>query len=154
MWLAAEWQRRPPRVPGGGAQPPFGQDVAAAIWITFSPTLGKVATKAAKWITPLRDKTPMAFLYGEDDKRAASIATELCEQILKIDTPPRPKYTGAKAIKGKGVGQELLQKSAETDEKILNYLTNVLDARGDQPWVNRDTKRAKFDFVQLKQFFK
>lgn len=92
----------------------------------------------------------MAFLYGEDDKSASKLSKEMCEKILKIDTPPRPKYTAARGIGGKIAGVELL--SSKEVKAIVNYLKVVQEeSRGDVPWQDRDSKRAKSDFVDIKR---
>jgi hypothetical protein len=153
LWLAAEWSRRPPRVPGVTNPSAYGQDVTAAVWLSMATTLGNngLGPKLSKWIQPLRDKTPMAFLYGEDDKSASKVAKEMCEKILKIDTPPRPKYTAARGIGGRIAGVELLESSKEV-KAISNYLKKVQEeSRGEVPWQDRDNKRVKVEFVDVKK---
>src|SRR5438132_3910837 len=129
LWLATEWQRRPPRQNGLNL-PPYGEDVGAAVWLSILPTLGhslRPEFQVKKWLGPLRDRTPMFFLYGEEDRTASALATELCDRVLKIDVPPRPKFTGSKAFRTQAGGAGLLtQRSLSVDEKILNYLSNVL----------------------------
>jgi pimeloyl-ACP methyl ester carboxylesterase len=154
MWLASEWFRRPPRVPGVNNPPAYGQDVTAAVWLTMATTLGNngVGPKLSKWIQPLRDKTPMAFLYSEDDKSATKFAKEMTDKILKIDTPPRPKYTAARNVSGRLNGVDILGSTKEV-KAIANYLQKVQeDSRGDVPWQDRDSKRAKVEFVDVKRF--
>jgi alpha/beta hydrolase fold len=155
LWLATEWQRRPPRQNGANL-PPYGEDVAAAVWLSILPTLGhslRPEFQVKKWLGPLRDRTPMFFLYGEEDRTASALATELCDRVLKIDVPPRPKFTGSKPFKTQAAGAGLLtQRSLSADEKILSYLTNVLKSRDDQEWTDRGIKRIQENFVNLKPF--
>jgi hypothetical protein len=155
LWLATEWQRRPPRQNGANL-PPYGEDVAAAVWLSILPTLGhslRPEFQVRKWLGPLRDRTPMFFLYGDEDRTASALATELCDRVLKIDVPPRPRFTGSKSFKTQAAGAGLLaQRSLSADEKILSYLTNVLKSRDDQDWTDRGIKRIQENFVNLKAF--
>jgi pimeloyl-ACP methyl ester carboxylesterase len=155
LWLAAEWQRRPPRQNGQNL-PPYGEDVAAAVWLSILPTLGhsrRPEFRVDKWLGPLRDRTPMFFFYGEEDRTASALAAELCDRVLHIDVPPRPKSTGYKGLKTAAAGAGLLgQRSLGADDKILNYLNNVLESRDEQTWTDRGTKRMQENFVNLKPF--
>jgi pimeloyl-ACP methyl ester carboxylesterase len=155
LWLATEWQRRPPRQIGLNL-PPYGEDIAAAVWLSILPTLGhslRPEFQVKKWLGPLRDRTPMFFFFGEEDRTASALATELCDRVLKIDVPPRPKFTGSKGLKTSAAGAGLLtQRALGVDEKVLNYLTNVLKSRDDQDWMDRGSKRIQENFVNLKAF--
>jgi hypothetical protein len=156
LWLAAEWQRRPARKKGMVTdQSLAGHDIMAAVWLTMVPTLGgALAPKVsiADWIKPQRDRTPMAFFYGEEDKKAADLATTLCNKVLHANVPPRLKHTAVKGVRTRKAGAELLQGSLGTVEKIINYLDNVREARDEQLWVDRETKRGRLDLVPLKRF--
>jgi pimeloyl-ACP methyl ester carboxylesterase len=155
LWLATEWQRRPRRQDGMNA-PPYGQDVAAAVWLSILPTMKnsrRPEFQVDKWIAPLRDRTPMLFLYGEEDRAASAFAGHLCEKVLKVDVPPRLKTTGPKELKTHAAGAALLaQRSLGADEKILSYLNNIMQLRDDQEWMDRSAKRATENFVNLKLF--
>jgi hypothetical protein len=95
----------------------------------------------------------MFFLYGEEDRTASAFATELCDRVLKIDVPPRPKSTGSKGLRTQAAGAGLLtQRSLSADEKIVSYLNNVLKSRDDQAWMDRGTKRIQESFINLKPF--
>jgi dienelactone hydrolase len=155
LWLATEWQRRPPRQNGGNV-PPYGQDVAAAVWLSIQRTLGHSRHpqfQVDKWIGPLRDRTPMFFLYGEEDRVSAAFAQELCDKVLKIDVPPRPKSTGMKGLRSSVAGFGLLQQhSLGAEDKIISYLANIIKSRDDQDWMDRGAKRTQENFVNLKPF--
>jgi pimeloyl-ACP methyl ester carboxylesterase len=155
LWLATEWQRRPPRQNGLNL-PPYGEDVAAAVWLSILPTMGhsrRPEFRVDKWLGPLRDRTPMFFLYGEEDRTASSFTIELCDRALRIDVPPRPKSTGSKGFKTSVAGAGLFnQRSLGVEDKILTYLSNLLKARDNQEWMDRGTKRIQEDFVNLRPF--
>ncbi len=155
LWLATEWQRRPRRQDGENA-PLYGQDIAAGVWLSILPTLKnsrRPEFQVDKWIGPLRDRTPMLFFYGEEDRGASAFSNQLCEKVLKVDVPPRLKTTGAKELKTHAAGAALLaQRSLGADEKILSYLNNIIQLRDDQEWMDRGTKKAQENFVNLKSF--
>lgn len=158
LWLADQWRKGRSQKADPKITPPglMGQDVAAAVWLSITPTLGGPKGQAAtvdKWISPLRDKTPMAFLYGDEDKSATKYATDLCENVLKASTPPRLKLTATLKVKTKAAGVEMLAKDEDMDQ-VLNYLANVLKERDEQAhaWLDRNTKKAKFDFIHLPNY--
>ncbi len=155
LWLATEWQRRPRRQDGVNAAP-YGQDVAAAVWLSILPTMKnsrRPEFQVDKWVAPLRDRTPMLFMYGEEDRAAAAFSSHLCDKILKVDVPPRPKTTGPKELKTHAAGAGLLaQRSLSADEKILSYLSNIMQLRDDQDWMDRSAKKAPENYVNLKLF--
>ena len=155
LWLATEWQRRPPRQNGVNV-PPYGEDVAAAVWLSILPTMKssrRPEFQVDKWIAPLRDRTPMLFLYGEEDRASSGFTTHLCEKILKIDVPPRLKTTGAKPLATHAAGAGLLtQRSLGADDKIITYLNNIIPMRDDRDWMDRGVKKAQESFVNLKLF--
>ncbi len=95
----------------------------------------------------------MFFLYGDEDRSSAAFSVDLCEKVLKIDVPPRPKSTGSKALKTRAVGADLLpQRSLGVPEKIVSYLANIIKERDDQVWTERQAKKTPVDFVNLKPF--
>jgi pimeloyl-ACP methyl ester carboxylesterase len=155
LWLAAEWNRRPPKSAGLNL-PPYGEDIAAGIWLSISPTLGRSRHpqfRVDNWIRPLRDRTPMLFLYGEEDRTSSAFTTELCERVLKIDVPPRAKSTGSKALRTRAAGADLLQqRSLGVTDKIISYLGNIMKDRDDQVWMDRQIKKAPVNFVNLQPF--
>jgi pimeloyl-ACP methyl ester carboxylesterase len=155
LWLATEWQRRPRRQDGMNT-PPYGQDIAAAVWLSILPTMKnsrRPEFQVDKWITPLRDRAPMLFLYGEDDRAASAFTNHLCDKVLKVDVPPRLKTTGPKEFKTNAAGAGLLaQRSLGADEKIVSYFSNILRLRDEQDWTDRGTKKAQENFVNLKLF--
>jgi len=155
LWLAADGQRKAPKKsnPDAAPQNKPALDVAAAVWLSISPNFsgGKpTPILADNWLRPLRDKVAMAFLYGEEDKNSATLAQALVNQVLKADVPPRLKHTAAKSFKTRAAGIDLVSKVPGTDDKILNYLQNVLESRLEPAWWDRETKKRPIDFVNLK----
>jgi pimeloyl-ACP methyl ester carboxylesterase len=155
LWVASEWVRNDPRVAGGaGGQQPVGADLAGAVWLSISPSLGGKPANIEKWLGALRGKRrappAMGFLYGEADDRSADLAKRLVDDVLRADTPPRLKNTLARGFKTKAAGHELLaQKNLDIADKVVNFLETVLEARDEAPWVNRNTRKAWFDFAPV-----
>jgi hypothetical protein len=150
MWIASEWDRRPMRTIEAGERPGNGPDILGAVWLSFRPSMGDVVNPVEKWIGSLRMRTPMAFIYGEDDKAAAKHAQTICNTILRVDTPPRPKLTQATGIKSKAAGLDLLNPAL--NDEIVKGLFKVVQEKGDRPWVFRDTRKTNLDFVPMKSF--
>jgi pimeloyl-ACP methyl ester carboxylesterase len=149
MWICDAYKRRRAVnvfAPGAAARPQAeGQDITCAVWLSISQNIG-VATRynvpVESWLrSPVREKVPMYFLYGEQDTRAANTSKHLCDGVLRGDRS-KLKLTGWKAIKGtKLAGRELLGKSdLNTDTQVLDYVTKVVDDRGTSPYVKRNAE--------------
>jgi hypothetical protein len=155
MWLSNEWRRKPPKNLEGTNpdMPPFGQDVIAGAWLSFYNGFQRTPVNIDKWFSQLRDRTPMVFLYGEEDKAGAAVANAICNNLFKVNVPPRIKWTLGQAIpKTKAVGYDLLVKPLPTADMVVNYFNNVMAERGDRAWVDRETKKANPEMVQMKPF--
>jgi pimeloyl-ACP methyl ester carboxylesterase len=152
LWLWDAWKRRRV-VPAfglagaAGQNQAEGQDVACAVWLSITPALGvtmKYNAPVENWLrTPVREKVPMYFLYGEQDTRAANYAKRLCDNVLHPDSgATKLKNTGKNAIKDtKLQGRELLGKpSLNTEDLILRYITLVMERKS--PYVKRDAERV------------
>src|SRR5262249_46386564 len=90
-----------------------GQDVACAVWLSISQKIGVSTTHfvpVEQWLrTPVREKVPIYFLYGDQDKRSASFSKRLLDVVLHPDS--KMKLTGKMPLKDtKLAGRELLGK--------------------------------------------
>ena len=99
LWLTAEWHR-PAIAPllGAGVQmkvvptngivadPPAGQDIAGAVWLSAARSTGIPAQSMTRWTaqyaTKLREVNPMLFLYGQGDTAAAAQSDFFYKQVL------------------------------------------------------------------------
>lgn len=141
LWMSSEWlRRRTERDVLGRALPvgPLeGQDVSAAVWLSIPEYLGRGSL--ANWFraplpgtrATLAEKVPMDFLYGKDDRRAASAASMLMKACR--GSRAHPTLSASLAKPGKVSGAELLTKEAHTDEDVLTFLKTVLEKRSSTP---------------------
>src|SRR5262249_37425051 len=136
-----------------------GQDIACAVWLSFSPHIAVDRTRITlhpdSWLAaPVREKVPMCFLYGEQDTKAKTYALHLYDTGLRARKDKKMKLTVEKAIKDtKLAGRELLAKpSLNTEDLILTYVAKVIDERGSNPWSKRDVDRSILVRVPIEGF--
>ena len=143
LWMAADWNRysadkvivdpRNPRLSyiSGISKDPEGKDQYCALWLSMTPNLGgKVsvsgALKADLRLAGREKKTPMGFLYGEQDREGEERAKEFLKVVRGEGENDKLPFTAMKAIKSsKLAGSALLRKGLGTDELILSYLQNM-----------------------------
>jgi hypothetical protein len=170
MFLDEEWKRVratpdlrgplfPPMVAPGTK--PEGYDIVCGIWLGISPSIpgrGSVPmTGTSGWLHTVgkTHKTPMAFIYGKDDKMAADRTLAYIRQILpsfergKKPAKPDPDlaYTGEFAVPGgaKLKPIELLDKELGTVDWIMkDYLDNLMEKRKVTTWDSRDFKKNTY----------
>jgi hypothetical protein len=170
MFLDEEWKRVratpdirgalfPPMVAPGTKQE--GYDIVCGIWLGISPSIpgrGSLPmTGTSGWLHTVgkTNKTPMAFIYGKEDKLAAERTLAYLKQIIpsyergKKPAKPDPDlaYTGEYAVPGgaKLKPQELLDKELGTIDWILKeYLDNLMEKRKVTTWDSRDFKRNTY----------
>ena len=164
LWMASECRRQRdpnsdklfpdvfPAVWGPATQfdSPEGNDLAAAVWLTISPTLenrnvGKPLTQALV-DTAKTAKIPTYFLYGSSDRAAET----LTNYHMKAITMENGKELDQKGVKKKAVpGVKDLKGSkmlgvARTGDYIVDYLNRVLEDRGVRVKKAREDKKFAF----------
>jgi hypothetical protein len=154
LWLNAEWQRyvfTPANIlmgiPVSIAKVPEGKDTIAAIWLSPTSKLGSRTIRFSSLLDKAgrENATPMVFMYSEDDASAKNIA-KACETGFKgKKKDERYRFTAAVPIKGGGklTGAGLLTKSLGTDEAIVNYIKDVVEAKGKE-WEERDFRKTQY----------
>jgi len=156
IWLNSEWHRhRLVQHPVTLLQAPDlkaeGQDVIGCVWLSARSHLGSRTVAVGSTLSiPLKDKaTPMAFLYGEEDEKAKSVATGAVK-FKTSKTKNNYPYTDAVPVKGtKLAGAELLQKSLKVDQSIYGYLfgndkvDGIVDAKR-PPWAEREIRKVQY----------
>jgi alpha-beta hydrolase superfamily lysophospholipase len=164
LWVASECRRqRDPRsdrllegqLPNWQFLPKFddpeGNDIAAAVWVSISPSLeGKLVGTQLR--TALVDaartaKIPTYFLYGKSDSKAADLATNYLNAITTENGKKmEQKFVQGKAVAGTGElsGSRMFGKGRKTGEYITDYLDRVLEDRGNR--VRRTREEHKFAF--------
>jgi pimeloyl-ACP methyl ester carboxylesterase len=167
LWIAYEWHHR--RMPVAGipilATPNRnemeGQDIACATWLSMSPTFSSGTRKWTIWAdgwlrSPVREKVPMYFLYGQQDTRAANFARHLVDNVLRAPSDKHLKLTGMMHIKDtKLAGAELLGKpSLDTESLIIKYLDQVLKDRSTNPWTKKEIDRTFLLRIPVEQYLR
>ncbi len=137
-----------------------GTDLAAAVWLSLSPTLADQQVPITTWCREVgkAHKLPMAFLYGEGK---ADLTNRMAESYLSAIAPgyrrgqkigdkdKELKFTGEKIYNAKLVGSKLLQTDLEVDKFITDsYLKPVVANDRPPQWKNRDNKN-NFYFWEL-----
>lgn len=161
LWIATEWRHprmanRFPPVPAERGQME-GQDIACAVWLSFSPHIAKFTVRPDSWFgNQVREKVPMCFLYGEQDSKGKTYALHLYDSVLHARRDKKLKLTIEKPIKDtKLSGRELLGKpSLNTEELILTYVSKVIDERGSNAWSKRDVDRTILSRVPIESFLR
>jgi pimeloyl-ACP methyl ester carboxylesterase len=150
VWMAYAWEQYPliPNafgrlVPDFTAKP-MGQDIAGAVMLSAPTRWGRTnvagpllfQAQTRRGAVAVRNKVALAFLYGADDKKAATAANGILRQI-KARGNNMPTLTGKKEIRGtKAAGASLLeQKGAE--EFISKFIDAVMDKRGASVWTEK-----------------
>jgi hypothetical protein len=164
MWMASEFKRFkattipvgvgfPPRVTGLDADSE-GRDLMAGIWLSISPTLAGQTPFVTSWLIDIgkTHKLPMVFIYGKDDTQGDAKALATLKAIIPNFDRSKPAdkeyaFTGEKAIPGtKLKGHQLLQKSLETENWILNNYIAPLQERHHKfrQWGKKDYDESTF----------
>lgn len=163
LWLRTEWDRSKmtlgvPQV-GTGRQLE-GQDIGGAVWLSITPYFGegkKFGVRIDNWFgSPIRERVPIMFLYGEGDAMGAKFSKHLYSGVLRADKDKdgKLKWTVEKAIKDtKLAGRDLLGKNAfGTEEWIIRFVTKVLEDKGLQQWTKRDADRLPLYRVPIASY--
>jgi hypothetical protein len=130
---------------------PEGNDLAAAVWLTISPSLETRALggplRTALVDSAKNAKIPTYFLYGNRDQKAEDLATT----HLKAITTENGKEVEQKGVRKKAIpnvgdlaGSKLLAGRFKTTEYIVDYLNRVLEDRGTR--VRKERADQKYAF--------
>jgi pimeloyl-ACP methyl ester carboxylesterase len=147
LWLKSEWYRH--RVTGAGSidDRPEAKDVACAVWLTFSRSVGSLKFSPSELLYQGKDKKvpAVAFVYGDQDEEGKRLANAV---LKKLDPQSKQKkYYGAKAIrdaKKTTKGRELLSSELETTDWIVNAVKQVTDSLAEEKVLN-DHKKKRSD---------
>lgn len=124
-----------------------GLDIKAAVWLSMPERLRNIPTRTWLNSAEIRDKVPMAFIYGDQDRGSAAAAKSLHAMLSKNSA------TRTRAKKTKEKGDELLGKKAlNTEEDIVSYLKTVIEKTGNDAWFRRDQIKLPAQLVQIKLF--
>jgi hypothetical protein len=154
-WVAMEWKRNISLVPG---QPQFaGQDIAGCVWLSIDRAPNRVTLPLKNLVLAapvLREKTPMLFLYGEQEtsKGDSAIAYDIMKTTGKA--ADLNKQTFLRAVpKAKLSGVGLLgQQAFGTEKTIDDYVTALVQVRGGSVWFNRETTKFRVEMLPLRAY--
>ena len=157
IWLNAEWHRyayTPPNflmnIPARLATVPEGKKTIGAIWLSAKPRLGTRTIQFASVLAlPARVyATPMVFMFSDKDAAGKALANASVK-YFKGAKSKDDKYSLTAAVPvdggGKLAGAALLQKSLGTEDSIVGYVKNVVDARGNE-WEERDFRKTLYNW--------
>lgn len=154
IWLSSEWVRYQitPAMFGPGIlnKHSEGKDIIAAIWLTPTIKLGPRDVKLAQVLEfpGKTHKTPMVFFYGDGDDPGKK-AAKLCEKSIKGAKPDAAyRFTAAVGLpETKLTGSDLLQKALKTNAAIVDYLDEVVQAKGNAYDGKRDFRKTNYVWV-------
>jgi pimeloyl-ACP methyl ester carboxylesterase len=161
LWMAAEFHRA--RAPGATAfgagilDDPEGRDLAGAIWLSMSPRLAgrsiPALDDAVKEVAK-KNKVPMLFVYGQQDKASEQLAFAMLKGIVpdfKLGQKPKSpewQYTRDFAVKKTSLaGSQLLNKNLETIDVIRSGLKDIMEKRGAREPRDREMVKSAYFWV-------
>jgi hypothetical protein len=141
-----------------------GDDLAGAIWLSLSlrpnlPGGPGPSLDINKWFRSygqIRDKVPMAFVYGEQDQRARN-DTDTVMRLLSASASgkvERHKLDTRIDIKGTNLaGTALLgQPGLGVNQKAIEFVKKVMAERKAVPWTKVDPEVNKLTLANLAVF--
>jgi hypothetical protein len=122
-----------------------GTAVAAAIFLSISPTLGKSSVNLSSTlrIPGQVNAVPMVFVYGPEDKKGKAEAKKL-HNFMKLSRVKQQPLTGVYPVPGAGkaTGRDLLRTGLPTEQQIVDYVGRVLTKS--QSWIARDFQKSPY----------
>jgi alpha-beta hydrolase superfamily lysophospholipase len=158
LWMDSEWDRRPKiqttlnRWIYDPQGKPYGEDIAAAIWI--SPTSALNGKSVSNWLRDhkeIREKIPMVFYASKEDASGSAAATKLFDDLKRQG---KMDLTFLQIKGGKARGVELVNnKDFTLPDDFKKYLEAVNDKKGINAWKMRDTERGPLaELVPLQRY--
>jgi predicted esterase len=158
-FIASEWKRHipistQPFLPVA-QQPLAGPDISCAVLLSMTSAVNKSARLPIEtWFgslqPPIREKVPMYFIYGSEDK-SATLSAKL-EKLITYKNP-KAKLSGSRAIKeAKALsGKDLLKTSLPTVGLVSKYLEKVIDDIGVNAPQKKDVEKTQLYQVPYEQ---
>jgi alpha-beta hydrolase superfamily lysophospholipase len=137
-----------PAVPLRPLDDPEIKDVAAAVWLSLSPSVAGIRMPLSSALQEVgrENKVPMAFVYGSKDGKSASITKAALNHIR--GSRKDLKLTGEKPLDSELVGSKLLQDTLDTEKWIIeSYLDPVMENRGAPARKVRDTDKYRYFYA-------
>ena len=153
LWMFNETKRRKDKNSGsGGLMPivlddPESKDLACGFWLTISPTIEGRSARLQSWLYDVgqRNKVPMGFMLGKNDTRNDNLVSGVVKSIRNGKTKVK---VGVARIAGTNlVGARLLEKNLGTEKLIRKFLAEVMEARGQKEWRERDIDKKAYYYT-------
>jgi hypothetical protein len=134
-----------------GTKKVAGEDIAGCVWLSPANSPG---FNANTWIrnTPMRERTPMFFAYGERDVNSRNVS----ENIFRLMTGGRDKNKHTQKLDLKGTdlaGQALLGQAAlGVNARIIDYLNKIMADRKAIPWSSVSHDVNPIQLISLRPF--
>jgi pimeloyl-ACP methyl ester carboxylesterase len=130
-----------------------GEDIAGAVWLSIPKTLNGV--HVGLWLRGrlgrTREKAPMAFFYGDKDRKAGEASQALYEELRRT-TREKSDQTRLRAKDTKLQGHELLNDSLNTIEEINAYVEKITQKHGGRAGGPREAETAPLSLIPLSAF--
>jgi hypothetical protein len=172
LWMATEharaavYQKQNIFQINGGNNAMAAEDLAGAIWLTFSRNIhgpkGAMTFPYTALVAPgsqiaptLRDRVPMWFAVGQNDKEGQNDANYLYDTVLKADNAKiKLDTTFKKPIAGTNLrGAALLGKAnLSTDDDIEKYIKKLVEKRPNAAPKKRNASESEPTQVPLPLF--
>ncbi len=139
--------------PGGVNPSPGSDDIAGAIWLSFSRSplhLSFPYSHMVKIAPALRDHIPMWFAVGQNDKIGVPDTSHMYDAVLRADQKKdRLELTYKKPIEKIDLRGAKLLGNGSTNEDIDKYIKKLVERRPNTAVKNRDAKDANLRMVPL-----
>jgi hypothetical protein len=136
LWLDAEWHRWRMAKDSGGRPAKQGQealDIAGAVWLSINVKWGgKHPVPMENWLgSPLRERTPMGFIYGADDAKGKERSLAAFEKLNISGKEPLNKLSTTFGVSKSSLsGHQLLADDRlKVAESTANYFGTILETR-------------------------
>jgi hypothetical protein len=127
-------------------------DIACAVWLSVRPgfnnRVSSSVSSAIRELADKRNKVPMAFVYGKNDKQAANLSENYYSLIKGKGTEKMKGFTGTHAIERTSLsGNQLLGVDGTRKWIIEKYLDPVMTARGNREQKDRKSEASQYWYV-------
>jgi alpha-beta hydrolase superfamily lysophospholipase len=125
-------------------------DIACAVWLTINPGFSApvrgFASRAIQEAGGKRHKVPMAFVYGKNDSKSATLADGYKKSISS--SLGTKGLTGVHAVPGTNLaGNKLLGVDGTIQWILKDYLPPVMEARGNREQKDRKSEASQYWYV-------
>jgi pimeloyl-ACP methyl ester carboxylesterase len=162
LWLAYEADRKVPSAMGALGVPSAYRaaidDVAGACWLGATTHPQNISFNATEWMSKypaIRQKVPMCFFYGEDNRADADTARNLYDHVIrKVSGQDKHKLDLKYPLpRTKLAGQDLLtQADLGVGDMVYKLLDRVANERKSIPWAEFNVRTQLPQLVPLNLF--